>query len=294
MKPPPIALTALLLLCACNATTPQPGLEPPKIFELSFGGIGSAKLEASLYTRNSRLQPQTLEPRSDFTPNAISQSTFTHNGFRYLQATFQLQADGSPANYSLLGLVSSSSILGTAISSMKKYDGSNANPAIARQIAPLHAMQFDGVALGVHPEIAHFQIWAQSDLPVPPANSSLLNYGFVALTPQYNVTFAFKLPLQTSRSEDPFSFTMQFAGYSDTENRVTESLEEQGATSVVAARAASSGSTQVNLMPGSTFSTPSLTTRTICEVKTALAGTYNSVVYPAAFLFTPISTGCAS
>jgi hypothetical protein len=287
MRPLPILF---LLLCACNAPIQPPSLEQPKILELTFNSIGSTNLKATLHTRQSGLQLQTLNPRNDFTTNAISQSTFTYNGFRYLQATFQLDTGNAPVNYSLLGLVNGSSILGTAISSLKKYDGTDANPAIARQIMPLHAMKFDEVGIAVNPEIANFQIWSQAELPTAPANSSLLKYGFVALPTQYYLTFAFKLPLQTPRSDDPFSFTMQFASYSDTENRVTESLEEQASSGAVG-RALAQSNASINTMPNSTI-VSSPTVRKICSVKTALAGTYNSVSYPDVFLFTPISTGC--
>jgi hypothetical protein len=287
----PLFPTLLLLVCACTTPPQPPTLEEPKILELTFNSIGSTNLKATLHPCQAGLQLQTLNPRNDFTPNAISQSTFTYNGFRYLQATFQLDTGNSPSNYSLLGLVNSSSILGTAISSLKKYDGTNANPAIARQIMPLHAMKFDGVGIAVNPEIANFQIWSQAELPTAPAGSSLLKYGFVALPNQYYLTFAFKLPLQTPRSDDPFSFTMQFASYSDTENRVTESLEEQGASSGAAGRALAQNNASINTMPGSTI-VSSPTVRKICSVKTALTGTYNSVSYPDVELYAPILTGC--
>jgi trimeric autotransporter adhesin len=156
---------------------------------------------------------------------------------------------------------------------------------------PLHAMKFDGVGIAVNPEIANFQIWSQVELPTAPAGSSLLKYGFVALPNQYYLTFAFKLPLQTPRSDDPFSFTMQFASYSDTENRVTESLEEQGASSGAAGRALAQNNASINTMPSSTI-VSSPTVRKICSVKTALAGTYNSVSYLDVELYAPISTGC--
>jgi hypothetical protein len=301
---PRLSLLALLVGLGACATPPlPPATVQPRVVEVRFGGLGSSKLRSSLHGWTAPgVGTQNLDPRNDFTLIANSQSTFTFDGERYVQATFQLDPQSNPLNYSLIALTDpDTTLFGTAVSSLKKYDGSDADPAIAREVLPLHAMRFNGVAPELNVETASVQIWSRAELPAAPTratptdptpdNSSLLNYGFVARSNSYFVTFAFKLPLQSHRQDDPYSIALRFASYVDSEIRVTESLEEQS-QSAVATRAQSANATEINLMPGSTFSSTNPPTRVICAVTVGNAGVYGGNAYPDAHLFAPISTGC--
>jgi hypothetical protein len=261
-----LLLSVLTILSACPSQ-PEPILEP-QIVEISFNQITNSSLKASSRTLRRGLQTQTLTPRTDFTKTAVSESTFTYNGFRYIQATFDFDDTGSsPTNYSFIALSNASSILGTAVSSLKLYDGTNAPLALARDLRPIHGSEFNGVEVRVVPEIASFQAWRGTDLPSSPAFSSLLDYGFVARQSQYYVTFAYKIPLQANRKDDPYSLTFQFAVYNDSVNTVTESLEEQGTSSGIGSRASNVSATLVNVFPNSSFSSSAV--KTLCRVRIA-------------------------
>lgn len=284
----PWVLLAPLLLVACSTEPVLPA--QPSIVELTFSGLGTAQMTASARRLSANLvRPQTLTPRSDFTKQAISESTFTYDGFRYVAATFDFEDTGSsPTNFSLVALANSSSLAGTAITGLTRYDSTAADPAIARSVKPIHAMEFDGVGIKLKPETSSFQAWRRSELPTNPTGGTLLDYGFLARSSDYFVTFAFKLPLQATRAQDPYSLTFQFAVYNDSDAGVTESLEEQGAGSGVGSRASAIGATLINRFPGSTYAGAGV--RTLCFVRTAVSAALPND--QDAFLYAPISTGC--
>ncbi len=284
-------LTLLGLILTACPTQPEPVVLEPQIVEISFNQITNSSLKASSRSVSSKLRTQTLTPRNDFTKTAVSESTFTYNGFRYIQATFDFDDTGSsPTNYSFIALSNANSILGTAVSALKLYDGTDASPALARDLRPIHGSEFTGTGVRVLPEIASFQAWRSSDLPSSPASSSLLDYGFVARQPDYYVTFAYKIPLQANRKDDPYSLSFQFAVYNDSVNTVTESLEEQGATSGVGSRASSLGATLVNVFPNSSFSGSAV--KTLCQVRIAQSAVapYNQNVF--LYPVQSTTTGC--
>ena len=298
-----ILLFALATLTACPNATPI-ALEP-KIVEVTFNNIQNSSMTASAKVISSGLNTRTLNPNTfslpDYSLVSQSQSTFTYNGNRYLAATFQVVLGDNAyiaSNFSFVALANTSlvnpTLLGTAVSSLKKYDGTDADPAIARQVVPLHAMEFDGLGISVKQDAANLQVWSHNSeiaTLTPPANSTLLDYGFVARNNIYGVTFAFKLPLQASRKDDPYSLSFRFAVYNDDTTQVTESFEELG-TNNVESRAIGAGATQINIFNGSSFTSPTRNVRKLCGVRIAVpasaSGPYSRDVY----LYPTISTGC--
>jgi hypothetical protein len=300
-KTPVFLLISLCLFAACSkTTTPLATNKPqtPRILEISFNNIQNSSFKAtakivSNNTQNTNFSSQTLTPSSTYTPIYKSQSTFTFEGYRYLAATFQMQDIDSPPNYSFIAIARPSTLQGTAVSNLKLYDGSAANPNLARQIMPLHALQFDGITAQVRFLTANFQAWPTSDFAslTVPSDTTLLNYGFVARNPLYAVTFAVKLPIQATKSQDPYSFTLSFADYSDDVISATESLEEQTNTGVDL-RADYLSANQINIFPNSTFTSSSYPVRKLCFIRTAIADAASG--NPDAYLF-PIpsdTTGC--
>ncbi len=294
-----ILLGLIGVLTAC-LSQPEPAILEPQIVEISFNQITNSSLKASAKTISRGMQTQSFStvPAVDYTLAPTSEGTFTYNGFRYLAATFRVALDVNANNYPNLSFVALNQLFnidGTAIKSIKKYDGSSAASTLARQILPVHTMEFDGLNLGIKPQTESFQAWARTADALPtfpnpnPQNKNLLDYGFVTRNPSISgtfVTFAFRVPLQASRKDDPYSLTFLFAIYTDNSQSITESLEEQGANSAAMARATSSqGVTQLNVFPGSTLvSGNGITVRKLCQVR--IARLQNAYLYP------PISTGC--
>ncbi|MFC6663462.1 hypothetical protein [Deinococcus multiflagellatus] len=181
-------------------------------------------------------------------------------------------------NLTLVAASTAGTIGETAISNLQRFDGSAASPAIAQSILPTHAMTLDRTSGldRVQPKLGSedLQVFAEDEVAAAPAGvTRLFPYGFVVrrktvtnsrLLPanpaagQYDgvVTIAMKLPLQANSADDPFRFNMNFAVMDDSRTRVTESVEEQGAASDAAARAAALGAgTPVMTLCGSTLNT---------------------------------------
>jgi alpha-tubulin suppressor-like RCC1 family protein len=86
------------------------------------------------------------------------------------------------------------------------------------------------------------------------------------------VTFAFKLPLQASPAEDPFTVSAVFLAVDDGETKITQSLEEQTPAGEAAflARAEALGATTKTVLPGAgSYWGEAKSTRTVCSVRTA-------------------------
>jgi hypothetical protein len=295
------------LLTACPSQPPEPSLLEPQILQIRFNQIENSSFRASVV---NNLKTTALISNADFTLQAVSQSTFTvgsrasGTGFRYLRATFKVTPNASVSlrHLSFVAVnLALTNLDGTAISQLKRYDGTDANLSLARAILPTQATGFDGFKPQISQDNADFQVFPSSELPVASGGLTYLDYGFVAKTesksrllssgnPGY-VTFAVKIPLQAQSKDDPFAFTLTFATFTDDTARVTETLEEQNlAPSLLAARASDAVASSVNVFPSSTFSSVGLITRKICSVRTAIGFGKD----PGVFLF-PIPTdltGC--
>ncbi len=289
MKNSSLGISLLLVfVAACASTEPvkppvltQPIQQPLRglgSVELNFSSIGSG-LEASLVPS---LSTQALSETGGLTYQSLSQGTFVKAGIRYLSATFKVIPSASQTNLTFIAEVKTGrTINDTAISRLKKFDGTDANPDIARSIKPTHGLKLIGAAqdsIGLGVQQADFQAFAETDLYSPTDGGYLLPYGFVAktstgtrvITPSNPgfVTFAFQMP--SSGITDPYSLSVFLQAATDPTTRVTESqLEYQNGISSAEARALAVGASQVYKFPKSQLFLQAPNPTVICQVRTA-------------------------
>ncbi|MDB5974596.1 MAG: VcbS, partial [Nevskia sp.] len=161
---------------------------------------------------------------------------------------------GASHNLTLIAANTNSNIANTAISGISLYDGSSdaATQALATTLLPTHGMEFDtgrGAGVMVQPGLESLQVFTEDEvsatsIPRDSGATDLFPYGYVVSnvhTPgsralpanpansQWDgeVSFSFKLPLQSDPKKDPYSITMMFDVIDDANTRVTQSAEEQ-------------------------------------------------------------------
>ncbi|GGL19415.1 beta strand repeat-containing protein [Deinococcus radiotolerans] len=280
------------------STTPAPTPLPGRgLVEITFSDVGTAAMSSSATTWvPPHLAGQGLQATTgDIQLEAVSRGSFTsgtrgNGGYRYLYATFKVRNAGTDgvayttprSNLTFMAASTAATLSESALSTFKKFDGTNAAPSIAPTILPTHGMRLD--RLSGQPTLMtggeDFQIFTEDEVDparfsTPTTNAALgvtrlLPYGFVVrntstpgsrslpANPGVNqfdgtVTFAVKVPLQANASDDPFTFSMMFKAVDDPVTRVTESVEEQGAGTQAATRAAALGTAQVAALCGSTY-----------------------------------------
>ena len=313
------------LLASCDreptAPTTPPDPSPPVsservlgLVEVTIAGIGTEDMHASASAVGTSAPGTTARrltldltpvPGGDGTIQLAPSSTgsFTEGergsgGERYLYATFNVRnatSDGTAYstpldNLTFLAISTPSTIQGTAISQMNKFDGSAVDPAIALQLLPTGAVMQNpatGERSSAMPDV--LQVFTEAEaasFPAPPNVTTVLPYGFVVRNPleprrvlradprpdQFDgiVTFAFRIPLQASPSDDPFTVSALFVAVADSTTRITQSLEEQSpaAQAAFAARAQALYATEVTLLPGGRY-TGTIASRRVCTVRTA-------------------------
>ena len=180
-------------------------------------------------------------------------------------------------NLSLVAANIPGSINNTAIGNISLYDGSSTSTtqALATSLLPTHGMQFDtgtGAGVMVQPGLESLQVFTEDEvaaIPRDPGATDLFPYGYVVgnvhtpgsrslpANPAANqwdgeVSFSFKLPLQSDNKQNPYSVTMIFQVVDDANTRVTQSVEEQNQAGDVAAnlRAATLGSVDLAVLGG--------------------------------------------
>jgi hypothetical protein len=285
--------------------------------ELSTSALSVASLAdlrtahaAGITRGNGPIQPALIPPalpggdgRIQLEP--VSTGSFTlgrrgEGGVRYVSATYRVrnaQGDGTPhptprRNLTFLAVATNGTGGGTAISTLRRFDGSAAASAIAATILPTGAVRLDPAQGEVVPAASDvLQVLTEAevdaiDLTDHPGITTVFPYGFVVRNPddaatrtlpadpapnQFDglVTFAFRVPLQDKVADDPFTLSIIFLAVDDDEVRITQSLEEQSAEAQAAfeARAAALGASLITVLPGSGYmGEPS---RPICSVRTA-------------------------
>ncbi|HET7187308.1 MAG TPA: VCBS repeat-containing protein [Gemmatimonadaceae bacterium] len=255
--------------------------------------------------------------------NALSASSFTKGvrgagGQRYVSATFRVRNASTGAvpyttprtNLTLVAVGTSSSLGATPVAEMLRFDGTPASPSIAPSIVPTGGVSLNpvtGVMESAGPDV--LQVFTEAELAAMSASPGVTNvfpYGFVVRNASSTstrtlpanpdggqldgiVTFAFRLPLQATAAEDPFTISVTVQAVDDSETRITQSVEEQSPTGIAAfdTRATALSATTRRLLAGGTSTAVSGVAR-FCSVRTA--GTAAS---PAGFLF-PVSSGAPS
>jgi hypothetical protein len=249
-----------------------------------------------------------LEPYSS---GAFTHGTRGNGGVRYVYATFRVRnadTDGNAyttprTNLTFLAASTNKTLGETPISRLNRFDGTALDALAATALQPTGAAletESGGVA-SRHPDV--LQVLTEADLAAlqasAPPGVELFPWGFVArhatdaatrtLAPspapdhfEGMVTFAFKIPLQATPAEDPFTVSAVFQAVDDGETRITQSLEEQTPAGEAAflARAQALGATMKTVLPGAgSYWGEAKSTRTVCMVRTA-----GPRVAPAGFL----------
>ncbi|HEU4560603.1 MAG TPA: leishmanolysin-related zinc metalloendopeptidase [Longimicrobium sp.] len=323
---------ALVLAAACGSdagrtTLPVPPAPkapalPLGVYDVTITGIGTGEMRATAKPVQAA-RPDgpagvlTVAPTSlvleQASSGSFTEGSRTAGGQRYLWINLRVRnASGTPLN-NLVFLASSTAttIAGTPIVSIKRFDGADADPAIASQIAPTGAvaLRADGANMqSLYPDVLQVLTEAEAASFTPPAGvTNVFPYGYVVRNAVSNVpsrslpstsqpnqfdgvlTIALRLPLQASAASDVFSVSVRLMAVEDSESRVTESIEEGQDTSAVRRLreyAAALGATTVTVLNGSPAAGADVADypgqRQLCSVRTA--GTSAS---PARFITTP-------
>jgi hypothetical protein len=309
------ALGLLVVLAACTdqpqtVTHPpvDPGNPPPNpigVYSIAVTGIGSENMHASVVAENPDGANASLtNAGAGLVFEQVASSSFTEGartqgGQRYVQFTFRVRnGTGVALNNVTVMLVGRSSTLpGTALSSLKKFDGTAADPAIAPQVVPTGAVTVgtDLVSMqATYPDVLQVLTEAEAAAIVLPGDvTNMFPVGYMVRSKSSNanrtlpvptdpnqydgvMTLSFRLPLQSSSTADVFSFVFQVLAVTDTETRLTESIEEAqdtGAVRRLRDRATTLGATTVTVLNGSPVLDPAVPDypgqRQICSPRTA-------------------------
>lgn len=317
----------LLLLAACEQGPLSPDAPPAPpaahggrvlgLVEVTLSGIGTGAMHATARPVTPGL-PGTTADGLHLAVSPVSggdgsiQLTLTSTGSfttgtrgtdgeRYMYATFQVrnaQGDGTAytdarANLTFLAVSTASTLGGTAINTMERFDGTDASSTIASQILPTGAVEQDRSA-GVEarfPDV--LQVFTEDEVAstafTPPSGvTSVFPYGFVVSNPndatsrtlpanpsagQFDgvVTFAFKVPLQASATDDPFTVSAVFLAVDDPATRLTQSVEEQDASASTALETRADGlsASMLTLLPNGGAFLGTGDQRVVCSVRTA-------------------------
>ena len=231
------------------------------------------------------------------------------DGFRYVYATVSVTSSSALSNVSFLGVRTSNArpISGgndTAISEAIRAPGglpySDAELlALVLSVKPTQASALNSSTGQIEPLLNTedtVQYLPESALSFVPAGMvGLLPYGFTVLhrttggrvlstTPEANqMIIGMKVPLAASAADDPSAFSFTAIPVSDSETRVTQSLEAQtpaGSAAVVARAAALGVGTTITMLPSlSPAPDSSNASVALCSVRTA-----GPVATPTAYL----------
>jgi hypothetical protein len=295
---PSLALLVVAFAAACsdrqNPTTPEAGPPSPPpgapspvgVYQIAINGIGSDQMSSTV----TSVAPTGADGVSfALTPAAagvvfeqVSSTTFTEGargqgGQRYISFTYRVRNNTGVALNNLTVLLVSrvGTVGGTALSSLKRFDGSPADSNIARLVVPTGAvaMGSDLVTMqALYPDV--IQTFTEAEIAAiakPVDVTNIFPTGYVVRNKtsvatrslpvptdpnQYDglLTLSFRLPMQASATQDVFSFFFQVLAVTDDETRMTESIEESQDTAAVRRlrdRATSLGATTVTVLNGS-------------------------------------------
>lgn len=312
--------SALVLLacaaCADDPTQTKPPVEPPApkpapipvgVFEIKIDGIGTDAMTATATTA-----PNSGGPSASLTPVAgaglaletVSTGSFidgtrSGGGQRYLTFTFRVRngTGGALTNLTFLAAQRASTIPGTPLSVVRKFDGTNADTALAKLVVPTGVVTLGSNLtdmLSPYPDV--LQAFTEAEIAaisLPADVTGLFPYGYVVRNKNSTTTrtlpatadpnqwdglftLSFRVPLQASSSLDVYQLTFQLLGVQDSETRMTESIEEaqdSGAVRRLRDRATALGATTVTVLNGSSVMDPAVPDypgqRQICGLRTA-------------------------
>ena len=330
-----LVLTVAACADAPTAFIPQPDPAPsPRralgIVTLRFNVGGNGQVQASLSSpdagiiggpRMTLTSPDEPGAASVFIEALPDGGSFTHGtpgsgGYRYVFGTAKIRNAGINSssvwvphttprtNLTLVATAIGGGINGTPFSQLSKFNGTDADPAIASQIKPTGAVRQTllGGITSHSPDV--LQVFTEAEVAHVP---NAVPYGYIvqhatnagsrtlAANPapdQFDglLALGIKIPLQTNPADDVYGFSMSFIVYDDTETRITQSIEEQdpaGQAAFEARVAQLSGLSGITLLTGGSYGgTSSAAVRKLCAIR--IAGT---VASPTAFL-DPAANSC--
>jgi hypothetical protein len=283
-------------------------------------GAGSGGLASQAFTL-----PDHSEGGGDGTIQfeLLSTGSFTggergKGGYRYLYTTYRVRnaqaTDSTPYDTPRKNLtfyaVSTKETIGHApIVRLLRFDGTPADPALAEQFIPTGGITHDlsaGGLVSAGPDVLQVLTEAEADTVEALAGEGVEDvfpYGFMVrrvgstttrelpanpAPDQFDgiVTFAYKVPLQETPAQDPFTVSIMFLAVDDDEVRITQSLEEQTSAGQQAfqARAASLGANVLTLLPPEGYVRQGVPgkARMLCDVRVAgAAGSGGTRLAPA-------------
>lgn len=305
----------LITLAACRddpspvdpppPTPTEPVPQPVGVYTLAITGLGTELMSSRIVADpDFGAQRSLTVAGAGLVFEQVSSTSFTEGGRdgtgqRYVSFTYRVRngTGVSLNNLTILLVSKAGTVGGTALSSLKRFDGTNADSLIARRVVPTGA-----VALGrdlismqaLYPDVLQAYTEAEIAAISPPAgvtNIFPVGYSVRSATSTANrtlpatadpnqfdgvLTVSFRLPLQPTSAQDVFSFFFQILAVTDSETKLTESIEESQDTAAVRRLrdlATSLGATTVTVMNGSPVMHPSVTDypgqRQICGARTA-------------------------
>jgi len=329
-RPALVLLAFAATACADRSPTaaPPPDPVPPKaptpvgVYEITVTAIGTDAQRATMSAVRPEGGPSaTLTPLASglsfeqVSTGSYTEGTRTGGGQRYLTFTFRVRngTGGALNNLTVMMVSRPSTISGTPLSLVKKFDGTNVDTALAKQVVPTGAATLGSDLVSMqspYPDVLQVLTEPEVAAITPPGDiNGVFPYGYVVrnkasvstrtlpATADPNqwdgvMTLAFRVPLQASTAEDIYQLTFQVMGVTDTETRMTESIEEAqdtGAVRRLRDRATSLGATTVTVLNGSPVLDPAIPDypgmRQICSPRTAgtPATPLNTIVAPGAY-----------
>lgn len=288
------------------------------LVEITLSGIGTAAMSASAEpVEASRggplasLAPVTEAGRGGIQMRSLSSGNFRigtrgqPDGFLYIFVTFEVRNASSDGvayatpreNLTFIAVSTPSTIPGTPVREILRFDGSRAATTDAERWTPTGAayLTITQSIASLAPDV--LQVFTEDEVAAItlPAGVSAFPYGFItrhrtatdtrtlAANPAADdydgfVTFAFKVPLASSQAEDPFNVKLMVVAVDDSETRMTQSVEEQNAAgeAAFAAKVTDLSAKGVTLLlPGGSYG-GSVSKRELCGVRSA--GTVGSPI----------------
>ncbi|PIG96201.1 hypothetical protein AMD26_018060 [Deinococcus sp. UR1] len=214
-------------------------------------------------------------------------------------------SDGTPStrarsNLTLIAVSAGDTVNTTAFRAVTTFGGAAVPASVPRTMLPTHAMRFNPSTgrpvLSAGAE--DLQVFTEAEIAsgsfLPGGGGAPLTYGDLGVQTVFpygftvrtlsgsrtlaanpapgvfegRVTFSVRLPLQASNTQDPWAFRVVLLVTEDGATRVTQSPEEQVlGNAPVTARAATTGASLVNTLPGSTYA-GTVPARCVNEVRT--------------------------
>jgi hypothetical protein len=329
--------SAVLLLVAAAACTDRseptaPVTEPPPpttaptpigVYQIGVTGIGTDDMTStvtSVAPATGGIRPALTNAGTGIVFEQVSSSSFTEGlrgqgGQRYVSFTYRVRNGTGVAlnNVTVLLVSRAGTVAGTALSTLRRFDGAAADPAVAPLVVPTGAVALGGDLVtmqALYPDVLQVLTEAEVAAITPPGDvTNIFPVGYVVRSKstaanrslpvptdpnQYDglMTVSFRLPMQPTSAQDVFSFFFQVLAVSDSETRLTETVEESQDTSAarrLRERAVSLSATTVTVLNGSPATDPAVADypgqRQICGPRTAgtAASPVTTMVAPGAY-----------